>query len=66
MDKYPKPMTKNITQKILNQIGNSVYKINEKNGKFFTGFLCYIKYQNENIPVLITTYKGINEKYLAN
>ena len=32
MDKYPKPMTKNITQKILNQIGNSVYKINEKNG----------------------------------
>jgi len=66
MDKYPKPMTKNITQKILNQIGNSVYKINEKNRKFFTGFLCYIKYQNENIPVLITTYKGINEKYLAN
>ena len=66
MDKYPKPVDKNITQKILNQIDNSVYKINEKNGKFFIGFLCYIKYQNNNIPVLITTYEGINEKYLAN
>ena len=31
MDKYPKPVDKNITQKILNQIDNSVYKINEKN-----------------------------------
>ena len=43
MEKYPKPVTKNTTQKILNQIDNSIYKINEKKGKFFIGFLSYIK-----------------------
>ena len=66
MDKFPKPVTKNITQIILNQIDNSIYIINEKRGKFFIGFLCYIKCQNKNIPVLITSYEGINEKYISN
>ena len=66
MDIYQKPVTKSTTQKILNQIDNSIYKINERKGKFFIGFLIYIKCQDKKIPVLITTYEGINEKYIAN
>ena len=66
MDKYPKPVTKQSTLKILSQIDNSFYKFKNKNEKTGFGFFCTIKYQNENILVLITNYELINEKYLAN
>ena len=38
---------------------NSIYKMNEKEGKFDIGFFSHIKYQNKNIPVLITNYQKI-------
>ena len=66
MENYPKPVSKQCTKIILNQIDNSICKINEGKGVFHIGVLCYIKCENKNIPVLITTYKIINEKFLAN
>ena len=38
MDNYPKQVTKQCTEKILEQINNAIYKINENNGKFEIGF----------------------------
>ena len=66
MNDFPKAMTKIQIEKISKQIENSTYKIDEKNGKFAIGFLCYINCQNRKIPVLITSYEKINEEYLAN
>ena len=53
MNGYPKPMTKHCLSKILDQMNNSLYKINEKDGKFETGFFCYVKIKEKTIPVLI-------------
>ena len=54
MEGYPKPVNKNCTQKILDQMNNNfIYKIKEKDGNFSNGFFCHIKYQKKNIPVVI-------------
>ena len=53
MDNYPKQVTKQCTEKILEQMNNAIYKINENNGKFEIGFFCLIKHQSEKIPVLM-------------
>ena len=54
MEDYPKPVNKNCTQKILDQMNNNfIYKIKEKDGSFSNGFFCHIKYQKKNIPVVI-------------
>ena len=66
MEKYIKPITKNSHKKIMEYLDNSIYKIKYKDGKYGIGFFCYIKCDNNNIPVLITTYKIINEKYYSN
>ena len=67
MEKYPNPVTKQSHKKILSQMNNFFYKIDKKDeiklGECI--FLC-IKYQNKNIPVLMTNYEIINEKYLSN
>ena len=60
MEKYPEPITQNCTKIILEQMNNSIYKINTKENYFITGFFCLIKYKNKNIPVLITNYDIIN------
>ena len=65
MDKFPGPITKQCIRKIMEQINYPIYKLDEKNSKFIC-FFCHIKYKNENIPVLITTYQIINEEYLVN
>ena len=65
MDKFPRPITKQCIGKIMEQINYPIYKLDEKNSKFIC-FFCHIKYRNENIPVLITTYQIINEEYLVN
>jgi len=57
MYEYPKAVSKQSTKKILDQINNSLYKLNGK----YVGFFCYIKYKNHNIPVLITTCKILEE-----
>ena len=61
MPEYPKPISKQCTQKILEQMSNAFFKIKDNNE---ICFFSKIKYKNLNIPVLITNYKIIN--YIAN
>ena len=62
MDYYPKPITKICLEKILDQMNNSLYKINEKGGKFEIGFFCYIQIKQKRIPTLIiNNYKKFND-----
>ena len=62
MESYPEPVTKQSTKKILEQMDNSIYKINTKNGKYDIGIFCKIKIRNVNIPVFITSFKIFKEK----
>ena len=48
-----KPVTKQCTKKILNQMENSFYKININEGKSIIGIFSHFKNKNINIPVLI-------------
>ena len=48
-----KPVTKQSTKKILNQMENSFYKININEEKSFIGIFSHFKNKNINIPVLI-------------
>ena len=48
MEDYPKPVTKRITQEILNQMNTIFYDINQNIGIF-----CNTKYKEEKIQVLI-------------
>ena len=54
MDFFLKPITKQTTEKILEQMNNySMYDIIVKGEIKSKGFFCNIKYQNNNIPVII-------------
>ena len=57
MDDYPKPVNNQQLTKILDQMNKSLYKVNEKERMFETGFFCYVKIKEKlkekNIPVLI-------------
>ena len=44
--------------------GNCICKINGKEGKIGTGFFCEIEYENELVPVLITNYHVIDDKFV--
>ena len=57
MEKYPKPVSKQCSKVILDQMDNSICKINERT----IGFFCKIKYDNKTIPILITNYQIIKE-----
>ena len=61
MDYYPKPVTNHFIKKILNQLENCFFKINEKDDKFGIGLFCNIKYKNETIPVIIINDKINND-----
>ena len=50
---YPKAATKKCMNKILQQMDDFIYKINEENGKYAIGFFCHIKYNDKKIPILI-------------
>ena len=50
---YPRPATKQVTQKILNQMTNSIFKIKENKGKNDFCYFFYIKYKDKDIPVVI-------------
>ena len=64
MKDYPKSISKQFLKIILEQMDNQIYKIYEREGKNEIGFFSNIKYENKNIPVLITNYHTINENYL--
>ena len=66
MEKYPKPVSKESHKKIMEYLDNSIYKIKSNDNKYGIGFFCNIKCYNIIIPVLITNYKFINEKYYLN
>ena len=53
MENYPEAVTKQCTKIILEQMNNSFYKINEKEGNFDIGYFCHIKSQIKIIPVII-------------
>ena len=50
---YPRPATKKVTQKILSQMTNSIFKIKENKRENDICYFCYIKYQDKDIPVII-------------
>ena len=60
MNEYPSSVSKQCSIKILEQMDNFIYKLNEKD----FGFFCHIKYKHKNIPIFITNYHAINEKYI--
>ena len=61
MAKFPKPVTKNCTKIIYDQMDNYFYVLQGKNGKLIFGFFSYIKCDNNKIPVLITDNKILND-----
>lgn len=60
---YPKPVSIEATEKILNQMKNSICKVILENGREGTGFFCKIPNENKYnlLPVLITNNHLINE-----
>ena len=63
-EEYPKIISIEGTKKILEQMENSVCKIYKTDGKKGTGFFCNIKYENKEIPVMMTNYHIINDNYI--
>ena len=62
MEENPNLLTNRCLEKILYQMKNFLYKVNEKKGKFDTGFFCYIKNHNKYIPtLLINNYIKVKE-----
>ena len=64
MELYPKSVTKQCHQKILeqmNELNNSICKIKNKNE---IGLFCYIKYKNNKIPAIIINNYINNNEYL--
>ena len=61
MEKYPRSASKHCTKIIMDQMENFIYKKDEKEKTFRLGFFCIIKYENKNIPVLISNNQILNE-----
>ena len=58
MERYLESVTKSCTKNILNQMENYLYKINDIDE---IAFFTYIKYENRNIPVMITENNTLNK-----
>ena len=58
---YPSYITIDQTKTILNQLENCICKIFVDDGSKATGFFCNIKYDNKEMPVLITNNHVLNE-----
>lgn len=64
IEDYPRPVSIESMQTILNQMKNSICKIyNGNNGKG-SGFFCIIEYDNIKIPTLITNNHVIDKEYI--
>lgn len=66
IENYPKPVSKECTLTILEQMEKSICKIYTKGGTNGTGFFCYIPYETNKIPVFITNYHIIGENFIKN
>ena len=62
MEKFPKPVTKQITKKILDQMDTLFFKINEENKNI--GIFCNLKYKNKIVPVVIINNHMIKDDYI--
>ena len=60
---YPLPVTIEKTNKILDQLKKCVCKIKNEKGNG-TGFFCYIPYNDDKIPVLMTNYHVIDDNII--
>ena len=65
LDLYPKPVTVEGTNTILEQMKKCICKIENGNDKG-TGFFCYIPFENKKLEVMITNNHVINEKIIKN
>ena len=63
MVEFLKPITKQITQTILEQMSYSICQIQNGNDELGIGYFCYIKYENFKIPVVIINNYLIDENY---
>ena len=63
-EKYPEVVTIEGTKKILEQMEKCICKIFTKDGNKGTGFFCKINDENKDIPVMMTNYHVINDKYI--
>ena len=64
IDMYPRPINIENTKKILSQMKNSICKVIRKDGKKGTGFFCNITFNTIIIPVFMTNYHVIDDKYI--
>ena len=62
--KSAKIVLKEGLMKIEEQMEKSVCKIYKKDGSKGTGFFCIIKYNNKDIPVMLTNYHIIDNKFI--
>ena len=66
MIKCLKPITKQSMEIIIEQMNNAFYQFENTNDQYGICFFFYIKYNDKNIPVMMTNYHIINENYLSN
>ena len=59
------PITINEMDVISEQMKKCIFKIENQN-EYGTGFFCLIPYKNENVKVMITSYKILNEDIIEN
>ena len=59
------PITINEMDVISEQMKKCIFKIENQN-EYGTGFFCQIPYENENLKVMITSYKVLNEDIIEN
>ena len=66
MTEYPNPVSKQSLEKILDQMNNPLYKIKGNEEILGICLFFYINCENKNIPVMLTNYDIILERYIAN
>ena len=59
----PKPVTRESTEEILNQMKNCIFKIINKSEKG-TGFFCQVIYEEKKIPILMTNFHVISDEFI--
>ena len=63
-EKFPRIISAKGTKKILEQMEKCICKIYKEDGDTGTGFFSNIKYENKDIPVMMTNYHVIDDKYI--
>ena len=64
LSEYPKPVSIEGTEIILNQLKKTICKISTENGSKGTGFFCKIPYPNKELKVFITNNHLIDQNYI--